>query len=169
MLATDGAAAVRTILSAATEFVPVSPVLGAAIVDAPSSSARRTIDETKKLYPLPRLENLVLDYREGSDGSVRLYKHAGKDKRGQDRWEAVASPFGSVARLRYMDHDEAFGLRVHVEAMDARVRAVDFDRASLARVGASEIKGALFAAGLRTESDGDSPRSSDPQSRRSGR
>lgn len=154
VLATEGADAVRAILAATTEFVPASPVLGAAIVDVPSSS-RRTIDDTKKLYPLPRLENLVLDYREGSDGSVRLYKHAGKDRRGQDRWEAVASPFGSVARLRYVDHDEAFGLRVHVEAMDARVRAVDFDRASLARVGASEIKGALFAAGLRTESDGD--------------
>lgn len=155
VLAADGAAAVRAILAAATEFVPASPVLGAAIVEAPSSSARRTIDDTKNLYPLPRLENLLLDYRQASDGSVRLYKHAGKDKRGQDRWEAVASPFGPIARLRYVDHDEAFGLRVHVEAMDARVRAVDFDRASLARVGASEIKGALFAAGLRTESDGD--------------
>lgn len=155
VLATDGADAVRSILAAAAEFVPASPVLGAAIVDAPASE-RRTIDDTKKLYPLPRLENLLLDYREASDRSVRLYKHAGKDKRGHDRWEAVATPFGPVARLRYMDHDEAFGLRVHVEAMDARVRAVDFDRASLARVGASEIKGALFAAGLRTESDGDS-------------
>lgn len=154
LLAIEGPDAVRAILSAATEFVPSSPVLGAAIVDAPAS-ARRTIDDTKKLFPLPRLENLILDYRQASDGSVRLYKNAGKDRRGQDRWEAVASPFGSVARLRYMDHDEAFGLRVHVEAMDARVRAVDFDRASLARVGASEIKGALFAAGLRTESDGD--------------
>lgn len=155
VLATDGADAVRAILAAAAEFVPASPVLGAAIVDD-SAPERRTIDETRRLYPLPRLENLLLDYREASDRSVRLYKHAGKDKRGQDRWEAVATPFGPVARLRYMDHDEAFGLRVHVEAMDARVRAVDFDRASLARVGASEIKGALFAAGLRTESDGDS-------------
>lgn len=155
VLATEGANAVRAILAAATEFVPTSPVLGAAIIDAPAST-HRTIEETKKLFPLPRLENLLLDYRQAGDGSVRLYKHAGKDKRGQERWEAVASPFGPVARLRYMDHDEAFGLRVHVEAMDARVRAVDFDRASLARVGASEIKGALFAAGLRTESDGDS-------------
>ena len=123
------------------------------IIDTP---AQCSIEDTKKLYPLPRLENLSLEYRRASEGSVRLYKHAGKDKRGQDRWEMVATPFGPVARLRYMDHDEAFGLRVHVEAMDARVRAVDFDRASLARVGASEIKGALFAAGLRTESDGDS-------------
>ena len=153
LLATEGASAARTILSAATEFLPVSPVLSASIIDTP---AQCSIEDTKKLYPLPRLENLSLEYRRASEGSVRLYKHAGKDKRGQDRWEMVATPFGPVARLRYMDHDEAFGLRVHVEAMDARVRAVDFDRASLARVGASEIKGALFAAGLRTESDGDS-------------
>jgi|GEM_PF-2239626 len=153
VLASDGPSAVQAILNVCTEFVPASPVLGAAIVDAPVEG---TIDQTKQLYPLPRLENLFLDYRKAKDGSVRLYKLAGKDKLGRDRWEMVATPFGPVARLRYMDHDEAFGLRVHVEAMDTRVRAVDFDRASLARVGASEIKGALFAAGLRTESDGDS-------------
>ena len=135
---------------------PASPVLGAvdhrhAIIRSagPSTTPRSSIR-------CPASRTSRSNTGEASDGSVRLYKHAGKDKRGQDRWEAVATPFGSVARLRYMDHDEAFGLRVHVEAMDARVRAVDFDRASLARVGASEIKGALFAAGLRTESDGDS-------------
>jgi phage/plasmid primase-like uncharacterized protein len=154
VLATDGVPAVRSILGSAVEFVPKSPVLGAAIIGEPPSS-RRTIEETRELYPLPRLENLLVDYRHASDGSVRVYKNVGKDRRGQDRWEAVATPFGPVARLRYMDHDEAFGLRVHVEAMDDRVRAVDFDRGSLARVGASEIKVALFAAGLRTESDGD--------------
>ncbi|MGJ5029090.1 DUF927 domain-containing protein [Bradyrhizobium sp. HKCCYLS2038] len=155
VLATGGVSAVRTILGAAIEFVPKSPVLGASIIGEPPST-RRTIEETRKLYPLPRLENLLVDYRHASDGSVRVYKNAGKDRRGQDRWEAVATPFGPVARLRYLDQEEAFGLRVHVEAMDDRIRAVDFDRASLARVGASEIKAALFAAGLRTEGDGDS-------------
>jgi len=154
VLAADGEKGVRAVLTTATEFVPASPVLASSIIEGPVSTGR-TIEETRKLYPLPRLENLLLEYRNASDGSVRVYKNAGKDRRGQDRWEAVATPFGPVARLRYMDHEEAFGLRVHVEAMDDRVRAVDFDRASLARVGASEIKGALFAAGLRTESDGD--------------
>jgi hypothetical protein len=42
-----------------------------------------------------------------------------------------------------------------IDAMDGRIRAVDFDRAALARLGASEIRAALFSAGLRSENDGD--------------
>ena len=78
------------------------------ILTRTSAPVEGTIDQTKQLYPLPRLENLFLDYRKAKDGSVRLYKLAGKDKLGRDRWEMVATPFGPVARLRYMDHDEAF-------------------------------------------------------------
>ena len=93
LLATEGAAAVRTVLSAATEFLPASPVLER--VDHRHACAMLAIDDTKKLYPLPRLENLSSSIARASEGSVRLYKHAGKDKRGQDRWEMVATPFGS--------------------------------------------------------------------------
>jgi uncharacterized protein (DUF927 family) len=39
--------------------------------------------------------------------------------------------------------------------MDGQPRPVDFDRAGLARMGASEIRAHLFAAGLRVENDGE--------------
>jgi hypothetical protein len=39
--------------------------------------------------------------------------------------------------------------------MNGKSRAVDFDRATLPRMGATEIRAALFAAGLRTEDDGE--------------
>ena len=50
---------------------------------------------------------------------------------------------------------EAFGLRVMVEDMAGQPRAVDFDRADLARLGAADTRSRLFAAGLRTEGDGE--------------
>jgi hypothetical protein len=67
----------------------------------------------------------------------------------------VATPFGVPARLRLAEQGEAFGLRVMVEDMGGQPRAVDFDRADLARLGAAETRSRLFAAGLRTEGDGE--------------
>ena len=54
-----------------------------------------------------------------------------------------------------MDQQGAYGLRVTVRGMDGHPRAVEFDRAGLARMGASEIRAHLFAAGLRVEHDGE--------------
>lgn len=39
--------------------------------------------------------------------------------------------------------------------MNGKPRAVDFDRAGLAKMAASEIRSALYSAGLRTEADGE--------------
>ena len=151
----EGASAARTMLAAATEFLRRSRLLlSASIIDTP---ARCTIEDTKKLYPLPPSgEPLRFEYR-------RRERRIGPALQARRQGQAWPGPLGdgrdSVRSGRAPAlHGSRRGvrLRVHVEAMDARVRAVDFDRASLARVGASEIKGALFAAGLRTESDGDS-------------
>ena len=46
-------------------------------------------------------------------------------------------------------------LRVCVQDMGGQPRAVDFDRAELARLGASEIRARLLEAGLRVEGDGE--------------
>ncbi len=154
LLVREGTEAVRAVIEAAEEFVIASPLLGAMIVDQDAKPAR-TIDDIGKLFPLPQLEDLSLAYRRGREGRILLFKSAGRDKLGAERWLAMTTPFGTVARLRYLDHDEAFGLRVHIDAMDGRTRAVDFDRAALARLGASEIRAALFSAGMRTENDGD--------------
>jgi hypothetical protein len=154
LLARDGTDTVRAVIEAAEEFVAESPLLGAMIIDRDPKPAR-SIDEVAKLFPLPNLEDVTVAYRRARDSRVLLFKSAGRDKLGSERWHAMATPFGAVARLRYLDHDEAFGLRVHLDAMDGRIRAVDFDRAALARLGASEIRAALFSAGLRSENDGD--------------
>lgn len=154
LLMRAGADAVRMVIEAAEEFVLASPLLGAMIVDREPKTAR-SIEEAAKLFPLPHLEDLTLAYRKARDGRILLFKSAGRDKLGAERWQAMTTPFGAVARLRFLDQEEAFGLRLHVDAMDGRIRAVDFDRAALARLGASEIRAALFSAGLRSENDGD--------------
>ena len=154
LLAREGIDAVRAVIEAAEEFVAESPLLGAMIIDRDPKPVR-SIDEVEKLFPLPNLEDATVAYRRARDSRILLFKSAGRDKLGNERWQAMATPFGAVARLRYLDHDEAFGLRVHLDAMDGRIRAVDFDRAALARLGASEIRAALFSAGLRSENDGD--------------
>jgi hypothetical protein len=154
LLAREGKEAVRAVIEAAEEFIAESPLLGAMIIDRDPKPVR-SIDEVAKLFPLPNLEDATLAYRRARDGRILLFKSAGRDKLGAERWQAMTTPFGAVARLRYLDHEEAFGLRVHIDAMDGRIRAVDFDRAALARLGASEIRAALFSAGLRAENDGD--------------
>src|SRR5205807_2026378 len=70
-------------------------------------------------------------------------------------WTPISSPFGVPALLRMADADDAYGLRVSVEDMSGEPRAVDFDRAELARLGASEIRARLLEVGLRVEADGE--------------
>jgi hypothetical protein len=59
------------------------------------------------------------------------------------------------ALLRMVDADDAYGLRVSLQDMSGQPRAVDLDRAELARLGASEIRARLLGAGLRVEGDGE--------------
>ena len=107
------------------------------------------------LYPLPFIEGLDLRYFRTRHGDVLVHRSAGKDRNGRTIWRPVASPFGIPARLRYLDHDGAYGLRMLVRDMAGEVRAVDFARAGLARQGAQDIRAALFGAGVRTYGDGD--------------
>ena len=91
----------------------------------------------------------------GKSGSTNSTK---RDKKVVEKevWLPVSSPLGVPALLRMADADDAYGLRVLVQDMSGQPRAVDFDRAELARLGASEIRARLLEAGLRVEGEGES-------------
>jgi hypothetical protein len=120
-----------------------------------AEAAKQEAEETASLapvaaaYPLPKLTAVSLIYKRRWDGEVWVHKVEG------ERAVPVASPFGVTARLRFMDQADAYGLRLVVEGMDKRPREIDMDRAALAKMGGTEIKAALLAAGLRAERDGE--------------
>lgn len=111
--------------------------------------------EIERTYPLPVMESLTLAYRQTRSDRIMVHRYDGKDAEGVESWVALATPIGVPARLRYADQQGTYGLRAVVQGMDGHPRPVDFDRAGLARMGASEIRGHLFAAGLRVENDGE--------------
>ena len=116
-------------------------------------------DEVRQLastYPLPRTEGIDLRLcRSSRSGEIMVHRNMGSGKDGRTVWQAVASPFGIPSRLRYLDQDDAYGLRVVIRDMQGNPRVVDFPRAAIAQQGAQEIRSALYAAGLRTCADGD--------------
>ena len=152
ILRRDGVQAVRAGLDGAQRFAPTQQEIDDARQRAESASALAEIERT---YPLPVMESMILDYRHTRSGQVLAHKWVGKDEEGNDIWLPVATPFGVPARLRYVDQQGTYGLRTIVQGMDGHPLPVDFDRAALARMGASEIRAHLFAAGLRVEGEGE--------------
>jgi hypothetical protein len=149
MLLRDGTNAVRAAVEAAAEWqAGSSPCEN-------SSGKPDDLDGIPDAYPLPWLETVRLRYFRTKTGRVLAHKNAGKDKNGNVRWLPIATPFSIPARLRHLDHEDAYGLRVVVRDMQNMPRNVDFPRAALARQGAADIRAALFKSGLRTEDDGD--------------
>ena len=150
VLVRDGAEAVRAGILAAEPFVPTPAELD----EASQARCRATeLLEIAATYPLPAMETMKLVYRHTAAGTVMVHKVVAR-KDGSET-VPIATPFGVVARLRHVDQADAYGLRCLVEDMNGRPRPVDFDRATLARMGATEVRAALFAAGLRTEDDGE--------------
>ncbi|MGH1592295.1 DUF927 domain-containing protein (plasmid) [Methylobacterium phyllosphaerae] len=105
-------------------------------------------------YPLPELDTFSLTYKRTKAGRVKVHKWV-KDEEGQLIPSPIATPFGVPARIRYLDQADAYGLRITVEDMGGRCRAIDVTRSDFAKQGASETRAMLFAAGLRAEDDGD--------------
>ena len=106
------------------------------------------------MYPLAFIEGMRLQYRRTRDGgSPSKIRRDRKD--GNEQWERKCTPIGVTAQLRMADTENAYGLRVVIEDMDGQPRALDFDRADLARMAAADIRARLFAAGLRVEDDGE--------------
>ncbi|MGE3404983.1 MAG: toprim domain-containing protein, partial [Vicinamibacterales bacterium] len=164
LLRREGPAAVRAAVDAAAPWSGAGAVPAGADgtprpePDVVAGTAPPEPDEVARVeaaYPLPPVESMELRYFRTRRGEVLVHRNAGKDKDGRALWRAVASPFGIPARLRYLDHDSAYGLRLLVRDMQGEPRAVDLPRAGLARQGAQDARAALYAAGLRTYGDGD--------------
>jgi len=153
ILQRDGVEAVRSRLLRATPFVPTQDEIQSSRQEATQAQHAKKIADT---YPLPRMETLRLEYQPTKGGEIWVNKLAGEgsDVGSGEKvqvWIPISSPFGVPALLRMADADDAYGRRVLVEDMSGQPRAVDFDRAELARLGASEIRARLLEAGLRVE------------------
>jgi hypothetical protein len=152
VLRRDGVETVRAGLDGAERFEPTAQEIEAGKRCADRVSKLAEIEHT---YPLPIMESLTLAYRHTRLDRIMVHKYAGQDKEGEEIWLPVTSPVGVPFRLRYIDEAEAYGLRVVVQGMDGKPRHIDFERGALARMGASELRARLFAAGLRSEDDGE--------------
>ena len=154
----DGIEAVRSGLLGAIPFVPTRDEIENSRQETIQARYTKMITET---YPLPPLETLRLEYRRTRSGEIWVHKLAREENDMESGekvavWTPVSSPFGVKALLRLADADDAYGLRVSLQDMSGHPRAVDLDRAELARLGASEIRARLLEAGLRVEGDGES-------------
>lgn len=150
VLLRDGADAVRRGILTAEPFVPRASELDEAKQDLCRLAELRQIEAT---YPLPAMQSMTLVYRHTAGGAVKVHKVLPNND-----FEAripIATPFGITARLRHIDQADSYGLRCTVQDMSGKPRAVDFERAALARMGATDVRARLFAAGLRTEDDGE--------------
>jgi Domain of unknown function (DUF927)/Toprim domain len=152
ILRRDGVETVCAGLDGAERFAPTAQEIEAARQYADRAGKLAEIEDR---YPLPIMESVTLSYRHTPSGKIMVHKHAGKGRGDEDIWLPVATPFGVPARLRYADQQRTYGLRAIVQGMDGNSVPIDFDRAALARMGASEIRAQLFAAGLRVEGEGE--------------
>lgn len=155
----EGEQAVIDCLDAAKLFQPTMDEL------EKRNSDQRRVSKLEKIhaqYPLPDIEGFDLEYRHSEkDGAIKMYEVVGREddpetgKNKPSEWRLLMTPFGIPFRLRFADKDDAYGLRVIVQDMKRQPRAIDFERAGLAKMGASEIRAELYAGGLRTYSDGE--------------
>ena len=152
LLRKTGVETVRTGILAA---VPFQPTPKEQEEDTQTRRRRSNLEAVAETYPLPVLYTTLLSYRHTSNHEVWVHKCIGKDESGALKWQPVASPFGVTARLRHADQADAYGLRVVLKDMAGQPRPLDIDRATLARMNASDIRALLLAAGLRVEQDGE--------------
>ena len=112
------------------------------------------LKEVIEIYPLPAVDSLRVEFRCTRSGEIWVHKFVGEKTQNNtdlrtENWAPVVSPMGVSALLQMANEDDAYGLRVVVQDMRGEPRIVDFQRGELARLGASEIRARLFAAGLR--------------------
>lgn len=151
ILRSDGVDAVRAGIEEGEVYSPTEAELELLRQEHARASDLKGVEEA---YPLPNMDTLYLQYAYTRGGEVKVHKLVPQP--GQPpRVVPVATPFGVSARLRRAEQQDAYGLRVVVQDMDGQPRSIDFDRSELARVGATDILSRLYAAGLRTESDGE--------------
>ncbi|MBI1209752.1 MAG: DUF927 domain-containing protein [Azospirillum sp.] len=152
LLRNQGVGAVRAGILAAEPFRPTPQELAEGLLNR---RRRAELVEIVATYPLPALYTTLLSYRHTSNHEVWVHKCTGRDDDGTLHWLPVSSPFGIAARLRHADQADAYGLRVMIRDMAGQSRPIDIDRATLARMGATDIRALLLGAGLRVEGDGE--------------
>jgi hypothetical protein len=157
VLLRDGAAAVQTGVLAGIPFVPTEDEIRRQQNSVTRAERLRAVIET---YPLPQLDKLRIEFRYTRREEIWLQKFEGaKDNQEtgekSEIWTPITSPMGVSALLQMANEGDAYGLRVLVQDMCDTPRAVDFERGELARLGASEVRARLFAAGLRVEGEGE--------------
>jgi hypothetical protein len=150
VLRRDGTETVRAGIAAAAAFIPTRAELEAL---AQVKGRAAELRETAAAYPLPVMDTLTLTYERSGSGKVKVHKLIARGE--EVELIPIATPFGVPARLRHPDQSDAYGLRCVVQDMNGKPRAIDFDRAMLAKMAAADIRSMLFAAGLRTEADGE--------------
>jgi hypothetical protein len=148
----DGIEAVRAGILGAVDYVPT---VGEIADDADRRTRDAQLREVAEAFPLPFIEEMHLRYRHTRDGRVAVYRFAGMDKEGNERWERKCTPIGVTAQLRMADAENTYGLRVAIQDMGGQSRSLDLDRADLARMAAADIRSRFFEAGLQVEGDGE--------------
>ena len=153
-LRAEDTAAVRAGIEGATRFVATSAELRER---AERAGREAELERVAATYPLPALNGRDLFYAHTRAGQAWVHKTVMKGK-GENATPvdiAVASPFGITARLRVVDDADAYGLRLLLQDMDGRPRAVDIERKALATMGGAEARGLFLEAGVRFEDDGE--------------
>jgi hypothetical protein len=146
ILRRDGAEEVCRQLTNAVAFEPTQEELDA---EQNNQNSDAEIKRVAVLYPLPILDTERLEYDATQFGRVKIHRQ------GKNGMEPVATPMGVPALLRFVDKDNAYGLRVVVQDMAGNPRPLDLERGSLAKISGTDVKAMLYDAGLRTEGDGE--------------
>lgn len=145
-----GEEAVANGLRRAAAYVPTQNELE----ERATAHERKTeCERAAEIYPLPELDLLTLRYGHTGTGRLRVFRIDTNDK-GDITALPIASPFGVVARLRQLDKEETYGLRVVVQGMNGAPVTLDVGRDTVFSNAVNDLRGQLGAAGLRTEGEG---------------
>jgi hypothetical protein len=150
VLLRDRIEALRAGVLAAVTFIPTQ----AELEDLAKRQRRAAhLEEIARQYPLPAMDTLTLRYAHTATGRVTIHKVI--NSKDEEVMIPIMSPLSIPARLRFIDQGGEYGLRCLLQDMGGQPRTVDFDRGALPRMAASDIRSRLFAAGLRTQADGE--------------
>jgi hypothetical protein len=153
ILVRDGPEAVHAGIRSATPFEPTPEEINAAVDAKEASDEIELITQT---YPLPIIDGVKLSYRRGERSrQIMIHRERMNPETGKVEQIAVSTPVSAIARLRFVDHEDAYGLRCVVQDMAGNPRKLDLDRGEFAANRGQPAKKALFEAGLRTELNGE--------------